>query len=146
MKVGKNNFRPPPKVESSIVRIKPHSPPPPINFVVCHILPSYNIKEWDGLVRICFSRKAKTLASIFKQRGVLELLEQNYQTFCSLTNQVRLLLIRDTQPVEENFNVKETITRILDETGFSESRSSKLDQDAFLKYASFFPFFTHLDC
>jgi len=34
MKVGKNNFRPPPKVESSIVRIKPLDPPPPINFVV----------------------------------------------------------------------------------------------------------------
>uniref|UniRef100_A0A8C0RW26 rRNA adenine N(6)-methyltransferase n=1 Tax=Canis lupus familiaris TaxID=9615 RepID=A0A8C0RW26_CANLF len=32
MKVGKNNFRPPPKVESSVVRIEPKNPPPPINF------------------------------------------------------------------------------------------------------------------
>ncbi|KAK3090747.1 hypothetical protein FSP39_014284 [Pinctada imbricata] len=32
MKVGKNNFRPPPKVESSVVRIEPRNPPPPINF------------------------------------------------------------------------------------------------------------------
>ena len=40
MKVGKNNFRPPPKVESSVVRIEPRNPPPPINF-----------KEWDGLTR-----------------------------------------------------------------------------------------------
>ncbi|KAG7278319.1 hypothetical protein CRUP_029924 [Coryphaenoides rupestris] len=31
--VGKNNFRPPPKVESSVVRIEPKNPPPP---------------EWDG--------------------------------------------------------------------------------------------------
>ncbi|GAB0203614.1 probable dimethyladenosine transferase [Grus japonensis] len=30
--VGKNNFRPPPKVESSVVRIEPKNPPPPINF------------------------------------------------------------------------------------------------------------------
>lgn len=37
MKVGKNNFRPPPKVESSVVRIEPRNPPPSINF-----------KEWDG--------------------------------------------------------------------------------------------------
>ena len=37
MKVGKNNFRPPPKVESSVVRIEPRNPPPPINF-----------REWDG--------------------------------------------------------------------------------------------------
>lgn len=34
MKVGKNNFRPPPKVESSVVRIVPLDPPPPINFTV----------------------------------------------------------------------------------------------------------------
>lgn len=34
MKVSKNNFRPPPKVESSVVRIRPLHPPPPINFVV----------------------------------------------------------------------------------------------------------------
>ena len=33
-KVGKNNFRPPPKVESSVVRIEPRNPPPPINFKV----------------------------------------------------------------------------------------------------------------
>jgi len=34
MKVGKNNFRPPPKVESSVVRIEPKNPPPPINYKV----------------------------------------------------------------------------------------------------------------
>ena len=32
MKVGKNNFKPPPKVESTVVRIEPRRPPPPINF------------------------------------------------------------------------------------------------------------------
>ncbi|KAF4803086.1 putative dimethyladenosine transferase [Turdus rufiventris] len=36
MKVGKNNFRPPPKVESSVVRIEPKNPPPPINFQYIH--------------------------------------------------------------------------------------------------------------
>eukprot|EP00163_Fabomonas_tropica_P015293 TRINITY_DN279_c0_g3_i4.p1 TRINITY_DN279_c0_g3~~TRINITY_DN279_c0_g3_i4.p1 ORF type:complete len:233 (-),score=39.71 TRINITY_DN279_c0_g3_i4:435-1133(-) len=35
MKVGKNNFRPPPKVESDVVKIEPRNPPPPVNFVVC---------------------------------------------------------------------------------------------------------------
>lgn len=48
MKVGKNNFKPPPKVDSSVVRIEPKNPPPPINYV-----------EWDGLLRICFIRKNK---------------------------------------------------------------------------------------
>ncbi len=38
MKVGKNNFRPPPKVESRVVRIEPKIPAPDVNFVVCCLL------------------------------------------------------------------------------------------------------------
>jgi 18S rRNA (adenine1779-N6/adenine1780-N6)-dimethyltransferase len=34
LKVGRNNFRPPPKVESRVVRIEPKNPPPPVNFTV----------------------------------------------------------------------------------------------------------------
>lgn len=68
MKVSKKNFSPPPKVESSVVRIEPKHPLPNINFT-----------EWDGLLRICFSRKNKTLAAIFKQKAILELLHKNYK-------------------------------------------------------------------
>lgn len=45
LKVGKNNFRPPPKVDSSVVRIEPRHPPPPVHFckirsfqVICLLL------------------------------------------------------------------------------------------------------------
>lgn len=79
MKVGKNNFRPPPKVESSVVRIEPRNPPPAINF-----------KEWDGLTRIAFTRKNKTLGAAFKQTSVLALLEKNYKVHCSLNNVVSM--------------------------------------------------------
>lgn len=41
LKVGKQNFRPPPKVESRVVRIELKNPPPPVNFT-----------EWDGMVRL----------------------------------------------------------------------------------------------
>jgi len=68
LKVGKNNFRPPPKVDSSVVRIEPRNPPPPVNFL-----------EWDGLVRLCFGRKNKTLSGIFRQGSTLALMEQNYE-------------------------------------------------------------------
>ena len=68
MKVGKNNFRPPPKVESSVVRLEPRNPPPPINF-----------QEWDGLTRICFVRKNKTLSASFSQTSALLLMEKNYK-------------------------------------------------------------------
>jgi len=65
--VSKNNFTPPPKVESSIIRLAPRNPPPKINFI-----------EWDGLLRICFIRKNKTLGAIFKIKSVLQVLANNY--------------------------------------------------------------------
>lgn len=34
IKVGRNNFRPPPQVDASVVRIELKMPPPPINFQV----------------------------------------------------------------------------------------------------------------
>eukprot|EP00964_Phaeocystis_antarctica_P124713 scaffold88349_cov39-Phaeocystis_antarctica.AAC.1 len=73
MKVSKNSFRPPPKVDSSVVRLEPLNPPPPINFV-----------EWDGMVRLCFNRKNKTLAAIFRHKPVLKLLDENMRTHRAL--------------------------------------------------------------
>merc|ERR1711972_965145 len=73
MKIGKNNFRPPPKVESSVVRIEPRQPPPVINF-----------QEWDGLVRVAFVRKNKTVAANFASKAVMDMIGQNYRTQCSL--------------------------------------------------------------
>lgn len=73
MKVGKNNFNPPPAVESSVVRIVPKNPRPQISY-----------EEWDGLLRVCFVRKNKTLrSSFFGTRGVLEMAEANYRTWCA---------------------------------------------------------------
>jgi len=112
LKVGKNNFKPPPKVESSVVRIVPHNPPPPINFT-----------EWDGLLRLCFSRKNKTLGAIFRQDGVIKLIEENYKTFCSL----------NSEKVPSDLSLGSKIIEILEKDGFSESRSRKLDIDDFLK-------------
>jgi 18S rRNA (adenine1779-N6/adenine1780-N6)-dimethyltransferase len=78
MKVGRNNFRPPPKVESRVVRIEPRNPPPPVNFL-----------EWDGMVRLCFNRKNKTLRASFTNKLVLELLLKNAVTLASLRGEVR---------------------------------------------------------
>nr|XP_011431712.2 probable dimethyladenosine transferase [Crassostrea gigas] len=111
MKVSKNNFRPPPKVESSVVRIEPRNPPPPINF-----------QEWDGLVRICFSRKNKTIGASFKYTKVLELLEKNYRTHCSLKS----------VPVAPDFDVKAKVTEILEKGDFEKKRARTMDIDDFL--------------
>jgi 18S rRNA (adenine1779-N6/adenine1780-N6)-dimethyltransferase len=73
MKVGKNNFRPPPAVESSVVRLEPKNPRPQISY-----------DEWDGLLRIAFVRKNKTLrASFLGVRSILDLIERNYKTWCA---------------------------------------------------------------
>ncbi|EXC11006.1 putative dimethyladenosine transferase [Morus notabilis] len=73
LKVGKNNCRPPPKVNSSVVRIEPRKP-----------WIEVKQKEWDGFLRICFNRKNKTLGSIFRQKSVITLLEKNYKTVQAL--------------------------------------------------------------
>ncbi|KAF6255703.1 S-adenosyl-L-methionine-dependent methyltransferase [Scenedesmus sp. NREL 46B-D3] len=74
LKVGRNNFRPPPKVDSSVVRLEPRHPPPPIPLL-----------EWDGLVRLAFGRKNKTLGAAFRTSRTLQALEQNYITFKALS-------------------------------------------------------------
>lgn len=66
MKVSRKSFRPPPKVESSIVRVEPKQRPPGID-----------LDEFDGLVKICFSRKHKTVGAIFKQAAVKNLIFSN---------------------------------------------------------------------
>lgn len=119
MKVGKNNFRPPPKVESSIIRLKPHNPPPPINFM-----------EWDGLMRLTFSRKNKTMGGIFKKDSVIQMLTANYKTYCSLHN-IAL-------PEDENFDLKPKILEILERSGFTDYRSNKMDLNDFMKLLAAF--------
>lgn len=79
MKVGKNNFKPPPAVESSVVRLVPKNPRPQISY-----------EEWDGLLRVAFVRKNKTLrASFFGTTSVMDMLEANYRTWCA-QNDVRV--------------------------------------------------------
>ncbi|XP_003493975.1 probable dimethyladenosine transferase [Bombus vosnesenskii] len=111
MKVGKNNFRPPPKVESNVVRIEPRNPPPPINY-----------QEWDGLTRIAFVRKNKTLSAAFKQTTVLTMLEKNYKLHCSLNN----------KEIPEGFNIKEMINDILQIADAENKRARTMDIDDFI--------------
>lgn len=111
MKVGKNNFKPPPKVESSVVRIEPRNPPPQINFT-----------EWDGLTRIAFLRKNKTLAAAFKQSSVLQTLENNYKLQASLQN----------QEISPDFDIKQLVETVLQEAEADQKRARTMDLDDFM--------------
>ena len=88
MKVSKKNFVPPPKVESSVVRIEPIHPLPKINFL-----------EWDGMLRICFSRKNKTLGALFKQKKILEMIFQNYKKFMKNNENIILKNEDNKEPI-----------------------------------------------
>nr|CAG4638566.1 EOG090X08Z3 [Cyclestheria hislopi] len=111
LKVGKNNFRPPPKVESSVVRIEPKNPAPPINF-----------REWDGLVRIAFLRKNQTLSAAFKHTAVMTMLEKNYRTHTSLHNIV----------IPDQFSMKDKVESILVQNNFDKKRARTMDMDDFI--------------
>ncbi|KAK4158575.1 S-adenosyl-L-methionine-dependent methyltransferase [Chaetomidium leptoderma] len=77
MKVGKQNFKPPPKVESDVVRIEP---------LLGSARPNVAFEEFDGLLRIVFNRKNKTLRGGFSVKEVLAMCERNYKVYCTLHN------------------------------------------------------------
>lgn len=112
MKVGKNNFRPPPQVESSVVRMEFRYPRPNIN-----------LDEYDGLLRIVFSRRNKTISANFKTNTVMNMLDKNFKTFCAVRN----------LDVPMDFNVKDAMNQVLTSSGYAEKRAAKLDIDDYLK-------------
>ncbi|KAF6845204.1 dimethyladenosine transferase [Colletotrichum musicola] len=78
MKVSKANFRPPPQVDSCVVRIVPKQGAE---------RPTISFEEFDGLLRICFNRKNRTMrASWLGTKEVLQMLEKNYRTWAALNN------------------------------------------------------------
>ncbi|SCV73238.1 BQ2448_7163 [Microbotryum intermedium] len=147
MKVSRNNFRPPPLVESSVVRIAPLDPPPPVRF-----------QEFDGLTRICFGRRNKIVRSNFTAKGVEDLLESNYKAWCAENEQVRRkrsvlrcqgFFVNDDsfttpdsyvhpQMIEDDFNISALLAQVLEESGFAEQRAAKMDVDDFLKLLTVF--------
>jgi 18S rRNA (adenine1779-N6/adenine1780-N6)-dimethyltransferase len=134
MKVGRNNFRPPPQVESSVVRIETKQPRPSVDF-----------EEWDGLLRVCFVRKNRTISAGFKSTQVISILEKNYKTYISEhgENQEGISLADADMDVDMDdmgdeskrmtHIVKKKIEFVLSNTGLGEQRAGKCDETDFLK-------------
>ena len=140
MKVGRANFRPPPKVDSRVVRITPRNPPPPVNFV-----------EWDGLVKFAFSRKNKTLRAIFTNKAAIQQLHHNFNTFKALNSSSGHLDMEEDleEPPRKKkkrssettmtdadattiADVKSIVETILEADQFKDKRAAKMDIDDFL--------------
>jgi 18S rRNA (adenine1779-N6/adenine1780-N6)-dimethyltransferase len=112
LKVGKANFRPPPKVDSMVVRIEIRKPRPAVDF-----------KEWDGLIRLLFNRKHKTIRSLLVQKTTLSMLEENVKTHQALTAAGSSSMDVDIKAMVEDVLVTE---------GYGDKRAAKLDNNDFL--------------
>lgn len=122
MKVGRGNFRPPPNVESSVVRIEIKNPRPQLDF-----------NEWDGLLRVCFVRKNRTIAAGFKSTAVQGILEQNYRTYVSQNGPNFEGYDKELPSDDYAEIIKQKIDFVLEQTGMAQMRSQKCDQVDFLR-------------
>lgn len=127
MKVAKNNFRPAPNVESSVVRITPISPPPPVRF-----------EEFDGLTRILFTRRNKTCRANFGASGVDKMMRDTWLQWKREQKAIQGQSGMEVDRDEEDVDVKEAIEEILKETEFSDVRPAKMSVDDLLKLLSAF--------
>jgi len=114
MKVGRNNFRPPPKVESRVVRLELRNPPPPVNFT-----------EWDGMIRLLFNRKNKTLRSVLLTKPTMKMLDENMRTQRALNG-------NSNSMDEEVKTAQQIIEEVVALEQWKDKRASKLDLDDFL--------------
>lgn len=110
-KVDRKSFNPPPEVDSMVVRFVPHEHPIDVPF-----------NEFDGLLRVCFVRKNKTLRASFLQKTILRMMETNYKIWCAANN----------APCEIT-DMKAAIEEVLTETGLSDQRASKVNLDQYLE-------------
>lgn len=106
--VSKHNFAPVPKVDSSVVCIRPHLK-----------LPMVDLNEWYAFTLLCFGTKNKTLGAIFRQKKKVANLMGNFRMSSAELGETGLF--------------KEKMIGILKTSGFEERRPSKLSCDELLE-------------
>ena len=121
MKVDKNNFKPPPKVESSIIKLEPK-----IKQMQQGQLPPMD--QFDGLLRIAFNRKNKTLNSNFNNKNVIELLKKNYIIGKVSNNNGENMDLDITYDF-----IRDLVLDILSQCDMQDKRAQKLSELDFLK-------------
>ncbi|KAL9284746.1 Ribosomal RNA small subunit methyltransferase [Arabidopsis thaliana] len=140
MDVSKREFVPPPKVDSSVIRITPKE-----------IIPDVNVQEWLAFTRTCFGKKNKTLGSMFRQKKkVIELQSLSAGRHGSNVEVMNQTGGDSDSDVEEDGKddllcldtdasmFKERVIEILRTNGFEEKRPSKLSHRELLHLLSLF--------
>ncbi|KAK8673254.1 hypothetical protein V6N13_111603 [Hibiscus sabdariffa] len=149
MDVSKREFLPCPKVDSSVVIIRPKNE-----------IPDVNLNEWCAFTRTCFSKKNKTLGATFKQKKKVIQLLKLAETTCSMRENALVghnyecdeyndgnneeedtngedSFASSTSDLELNL-FKEKIVGILKKGGFEDKRPSKLSNEELLHLLSLF--------
>ncbi|KAG8383382.1 hypothetical protein BUALT_Bualt04G0006700 [Buddleja alternifolia] len=125
MDVSKRDFVPPPKVDSSVVKIYPKSK-----------IPDIDLEEWCAFTRTCFSKKNKTLGATFKQkRKLMELMKLSKFEGRSVDSD------DDGDDLGSGTGIsllRGKIVGILESGGFLDKRPSKMPNDDLLQLLSLF--------
>ncbi|KAF9618198.1 hypothetical protein IFM89_000667 [Coptis chinensis] len=116
LKVGKNNFRPPPKVDSSVVRIEPRKPLPP-NYIT---LQSLNLPQ---------NTSSAVLGEVDGEDPSMEIEDGRDDDDMEMED-------NDVETLKSTF--KDKVLGVLKQGDFQEKRSSKLTQVDFLYLLSLF--------
>lgn len=147
MDVSKRNFLPCPKVDSSVVTIRPKAE-----------VPAIDLNEWCAFTRTCFSKKNKTLAATFKhKRRVMELCRLSNMRCSEKGNETSDCNYDYSYKDEEEGNesdegnddpspraetevsvFREKINGVLKSGGFDDKRPSKLSGNELLQLLSLF--------
>ncbi|XP_074294209.1 ribosomal RNA small subunit methyltransferase, mitochondrial-like [Silene latifolia] len=140
MDVSKRDFFPVPKVDSSVVVIRPKVD-----------IPNVDLSEWCAFTRTCFCKKNKTLGATFKQkRQLIELMrisalmgsKDNTSTFQDVKDDDGI--VNDADPSRPFYSAmgktlfKEKVVGILKSSGFEDKRPSKLSVEGLLHLLSLF--------
>ncbi|GAA0182654.1 RNA methyltransferase [Lithospermum erythrorhizon] len=132
MDVSKRDFLPCPKVDSSVVRIRPKDE-----------IPDVNLEEWWAFTRTCFSKKNKTLGATFKQKKkLMELMKLSGMKEDYEDNNVNCLGNDGISDVDEEevgtgiTSFREKLIDILRTSSFEDKRPSKLSHEELLHLLS----------
>ncbi|KAG2694420.1 hypothetical protein I3760_08G143400 [Carya illinoinensis] len=150
MDVSKRDFVPCPKVDSSVVIIRPKAE-----------IPDVNLDEWWAFTRTCFGKKNKTLGATFKQkRKLLDLLKLSTKTCsssesaasdhnCDHSNKAARATDDegDTDETEYSLSIcldtrmsmfREKVLGVLNSGSFEDKRPSKLSNEELLHLLALF--------
>ncbi|XP_050226696.1 ribosomal RNA small subunit methyltransferase, mitochondrial [Mercurialis annua] len=143
MNVSKRDFVPCPKVDSSVVIIRPKN---------SDDVPDVNFDEWKAFTRTCFSNKNKTLGAIFKQKKkVMELERLSMIKGCNSEKEINTDDKDDDNEESDGedshiiscsemklSSYKKMIIGVLESNGFEGKRPTKMSNEELLKLLSLF--------